>query len=72
MRLVVVLAVVVLLVLMVRQLWRRPPRVQRRTAPAVQRMVRCAQCGVFVPRAHAIEVRGDYYCSAEHADAAQR
>ena len=29
-------------------------------------MVRCAQCGVHLPRSESIVTRGRYYCSAEH------
>jgi uncharacterized protein len=29
-------------------------------------MVRCAQCGVHLPRSESLVTRGHYYCSAEH------
>ena len=29
-------------------------------------MVRCAECGVHVPRGESLTVRGQFYCSAEH------
>jgi uncharacterized protein len=29
-------------------------------------MVRCAQCGVHLPRSESLVTRGNYYCSAEH------
>ena len=29
-------------------------------------MVRCAQCGVHLPRSESLMTRGEYYCSAEH------
>ena len=29
-------------------------------------MVRCAQCGVHLPRSESIVTHGRYYCSAEH------
>jgi len=36
-------------------------------------MVRCAHCGVNLPRDHAIRSKdGHYYCSIEHRDANQR
>ena len=41
------------------------------TADALQEMVRCAHCGVHVPRQEAIVGRMDFYCSAEHRDIAQ-
>jgi formylmethanofuran dehydrogenase subunit E len=32
---------------------------------AAQPMVRCARCGVFLPRAEAKEIDGGYVCAAE-------
>jgi uncharacterized protein len=29
-------------------------------------MVRCAKCGVHLPRSESIMTRGSYYCSPEH------
>jgi uncharacterized protein len=29
-------------------------------------MVRCADCGVHLPRGESLAVRGQFYCSAEH------
>ena len=29
-------------------------------------MVRCAQCGVHLPRSESLVTQGQYYCSAEH------
>ena len=29
-------------------------------------MVRCAECGVHVPRGESLSVRGKFYCSADH------
>ena len=31
-----------------------------------ENMVRCAQCGVHLPRSESIVTHGRYYCSAEH------
>ncbi|HVC11594.1 MAG TPA: PP0621 family protein [Burkholderiales bacterium] len=41
----------------------RPPRAR----PEVDELVRCAQCGVHLPRAEARTVSGRLYCSDEHA-----
>ncbi len=45
-------------------------RVGRREGPpqtgAAEDMVRCAQCGVHLPRSESIATRGNFYCSAEH------
>ena len=29
-------------------------------------MVRCAQCGVHLPRSESITTKGSFYCSADH------
>ena len=34
--------------------------------PAVEQMVRCAYCDVFITRKAAYEKDGQYYCSEEH------
>ena len=34
-------------------------------------MVRCAQCGVHLPRSESILTQGTYFCSAEHQRAHQ-
>lgn len=39
----------------------RPP-----AAPAAEPMVRCAQCGVHLPRSEAITTAGQLYCCEEH------
>jgi uncharacterized protein len=35
-------------------------------AGRVEDMVRCAQCGVHLPRSESFTTRGNFYCSAEH------
>lgn len=39
----------------------RPPQ-----AGGAEDMVRCAQCGVHLPRGESLTVGGHFYCSAEH------
>jgi len=34
---------------------------------ATEQMVRCAQCGVHLPRSEATLAAGELFCSAEHA-----
>ena len=31
-----------------------------------ENMVRCAHCGVHLPRSESLTTQGSYYCSAEH------
>ncbi len=51
-----------------------PERPQGAQQPAsYSPTVRCAHCGVNLPRDHAIRSKdGHYYCSTEHRDANQR
>ena len=42
------------------------------TVKKVDDMVRCAVCGVFVPRHEALEKDGRHYCSDEHRDAERK
>jgi uncharacterized protein len=34
--------------------------------PTAESMVRCADCGVHLPRGESLMVRDQYYCCAEH------
>ena len=36
--------------------------------PAPQDMVRCAKCGVHLPRGESLARDGRYYCCADHRD----
>ncbi len=31
-------------------------------------MVRCAHCGVHLPKSESVQTDGQYFCSAEHRD----
>jgi uncharacterized protein len=46
---------------------------RKSTAPQVQSdaedMVRCAQCGVHIPKSEGILAGGHYFCGVEHRDA---
>jgi uncharacterized protein len=44
------------------------PRTLRETEP----MMRCAHCGIFVPRSAAKIVQGRHYCTPEHAKIAEQ
>lgn len=41
----------------------------RPAPPAPEGMLRCAHCGVHLPRSEALLGQGQPYCSAEHRDA---
>ena len=72
-RLLVLVVLLVLAVWLVRRALRRPA--SRETGPSRQQqgeLVRCAHCGVHLPRAEARHVEGALYCSEEHAGLGRR
>lgn len=61
------LAAVILAVFWILKVYRKG--VDRQSAPppgAVEDMVRCAQCGVHLPRSESIVSHGRFFCSEEH------
>jgi uncharacterized protein len=45
---------------------RRRDGAQRQDKATPEDMVRCAECGVHLPRGESLTVRGQYYCCVEH------
>lgn len=37
--------------------------------PAAEDMVRCAHCGVHLPKSESVQAEGKSFCGAEHRDA---
>ena len=69
-RLIVVVVLVVLAVWLIRRALRasRPEVKIKESAPPVQQdLVRCARCGVHLPRGEARQAEGLLYCGEEHA-----
>ena len=68
-RLLVLILLVVLAVWLVRRALRgTPTRTEvRQHAQSEGELVRCAQCGVHLPRAEARMAGSRFYCSDEHA-----
>jgi uncharacterized protein len=69
-RMLVLVALIVLAVWLVRRALRAP----RGPAPLAKEgeLVRCAHCGLHLPRAEAREAAGALYCSDEHARLGRR
>ncbi|HHJ16431.1 MAG TPA: hypothetical protein ENJ80_07010 [Gammaproteobacteria bacterium] len=44
------------------------PRIGEKPVKQVDDMVRCARCGMFVPRDEAIKDNERYYCCSQHRD----
>jgi len=69
MRFIVLIALVVLAVWLIRRALRGPTLKTdlNKPAEAAGELVRCAHCGVHLPRGEARESGGALYCSEEHA-----
>lgn len=61
-RLLFLLAVVIAVFLLLRSFRRKPPQ-QQDVPAAAEEMVRCAKCGVHLPKGESIMSGGNYYCS---------
>ena len=44
-------------------------RMERSGPAPAEGMVRCAHCGIHLPRSEAVQARGQTWCSAEHSAA---
>jgi len=69
-RLIVLIVLVVLAVWLVRRALRATrsgQEAQVRPPAETGQLVRCARCGVHLPRAEAREAAGKLYCGEEHA-----
>lgn len=68
-RLLLVVAIVALVFWLLRGYRRnleRGRKEQVRGEERLEEMVRCAQCGVHVPRSESISSGGEHFCSVEH------
>ena len=66
-RQLLVILVVIALILIARRLLARRPAARPPQAVAGQ-MVRCAHCGLYLPRDEALQAGELSFCSAEHRD----
>lgn len=64
------LAVVVWLVVVLLRHYRRGVDAPRAASPKPEDMVRCAECGVYLPKSASILKHGAYYCCEQHSDRA--
>ena len=66
-RLLFLLAIVAVVYLLFRVYRRNAPRQDQ--GGTAEDMVRCAHCGVHLPRGESVRADGQDFCSAEHRDA---
>jgi uncharacterized protein len=64
-RLLFLLAVIVVVFLLLRSFRKRAPGQQHPPA-AAEEMVRCAKCGVHLPKSESILAGGNFYCCDAH------
>jgi uncharacterized protein len=75
MRLIVLIVLVVLAVWLIRRALRGPVHktdLQNQADGPPGELVRCAHCGLHLPRAEARQAAGVLYCSEEHARLGRR
>ncbi len=65
-RLLLLIATAAAVYLLVKSYRKPEPRDEQ---PAIEDMVRCAQCGVHLPKGESIQVDENFFCSAAHRDA---
>jgi uncharacterized protein len=63
-RLIVIAIAIWLAIYMLRRLFKQPSPPS--SGDIAKDMVRCAQCGLHLPKAEAISDQGQYYCCQEH------
>lgn len=66
MRYVLLIIAIWLGVLIVRHFWRQRRQADRARQLPEQDMVRCAQCGLHLPKEDAVQAAGAFYCSERH------
>lgn len=67
MRTLVIIIILVLIVIIAKRLWLKPQTPVRRRQKN-ERMVQCANCGIYIPEQEALQRAGQYYCSQAHLD----
>jgi uncharacterized protein len=65
-RLLFLLAVVIVVYLLLKSFRKQPPKQDASASAPAEDMVRCAQCGVHLPRSESIMAGGNFYCSDAH------
>jgi len=67
MRTLVIIIVLILIVIIAKRLWQKPQR-PAGNSKKNERMVQCANCGIYIPEQEALLQTGHYYCSQTHLD----
>jgi len=67
MRTLVIIIVLALIVIIAKRLLQKPQPPARRRQKN-ERMVQCANCGMYIPEQEALQRAGRYFCSQAHLD----
>jgi uncharacterized protein len=65
-RLFLLMAIAVVVYLLIKSYRKNVPQQDKTVA---EDMVRCAHCGVHLPKGESIQADGHFFCGAEHRDA---
>jgi len=65
-RLFLLIAIAVVIYLLIKSYRKNVPKPDQTVA---EDMVRCAHCGVHLPKSESILAGGNFFCGAEHRDA---
>lgn len=64
-RLLLIIAIVAVVYLLIRSYRKKMPQ---QDVTTTEDMVRCAHCGVHLPKGESVQADGRFFCSAEHRD----
>ncbi len=67
-RLLLIIAIVAVVYLLIRSFRKSAPQ-QDDKAITAEDMVRCAHCGVHLPKGESVQSDGQFFCGTEHRDA---
>jgi len=65
-RLLFLIAIAIVIYLLIKSYRKNAPR---QDELPVENMVRCAHCGVHLPKGESVQADGKFFCSIEHRDA---
>lgn len=66
-RLLLIIAIAAVVYLLIRSFRKQAPRQDK--IITAEDMVRCAQCGVHLPKGESVVANGQFFCGTEHRDA---
>lgn len=68
-RLIFFIAIGAVIYVLLKSYRKNSPPPDSSASPLAEDMVRCAQCGVHVPKGECVQAQGRSFCSAAHRDA---